>query len=145
MNTFVASHSYFCFAFFFFEAKSWFYLLKVGTVFCVSLFWLVWFDLFLRSTLFATLRPNSFVVVESLSCIQLFATLWTAAQQASLSFIISRHHAIHSIPRTYSSYNWKGWVGVGVCHPLHPRTYSSYNWKGCVCVCVCVRAWNRPG
>ena len=30
------------------------------------------------------------VVVQSLSCIQLFATPWTAACQASLSFIISQ-------------------------------------------------------
>ena len=30
-----------------------------------------------------------FVAVQSLSCIQLFATPWTAACQASLSFIIS--------------------------------------------------------
>ena len=29
------------------------------------------------------------IVVESLSCIQLFVTSWTAARQASLSFIIS--------------------------------------------------------
>ena len=31
-----------------------------------------------------------FVVVQSLSCVQLFATPWTAAFQASLSFTISR-------------------------------------------------------
>ena len=31
-----------------------------------------------------------FVVVQSLSCVQLFATPWTAAFQASLSFAISR-------------------------------------------------------
>ena len=30
------------------------------------------------------------VVVLSLSCIQLFVTLWTAARQASLSFTISQ-------------------------------------------------------
>ena len=30
-----------------------------------------------------------FVVLQSLSCVQLFATPWTAAQQASLSFTIS--------------------------------------------------------
>ena len=29
------------------------------------------------------------VVVQSLSCVQLFATLWTAAHQASMSFTIS--------------------------------------------------------
>ena len=31
-----------------------------------------------------------FVVVQSLSCVQLFTTPWTAARQASLSFTISR-------------------------------------------------------
>ena len=31
-----------------------------------------------------------FVVVQSLSCIQLFETPWTASHQASLSFTISR-------------------------------------------------------
>ena len=30
------------------------------------------------------------VVAQSLSCVQLFATPWTAARQASLSFTISR-------------------------------------------------------
>ena len=144
MNIFVTSHSYFLFCFVF-EVKSWFYLLKVGSMFCLSLLWLVWFDLFLRSTLFATLRHNSFVVVQLLSCITLFATPWTAAQQASLSFIISSHHAIHPIPRTYLSYNWKRWVGgwvwvwvcvcVGVCGCVGV----------CVCVCVCGEStWNRP-
>ena len=33
---------------------------------------------------------NSFVVVQSLSCDQLFVTPWTAASQASLSFTISQ-------------------------------------------------------
>ena len=32
----------------------------------------------------------SFVVVQSFNCVQLFATPWTAARQASLSFITSR-------------------------------------------------------
>ena len=30
------------------------------------------------------------VVVQSLSCVQLFATLWTAARQASLSLSITQ-------------------------------------------------------
>ena len=34
--------------------------------------------------------PYIVVVVESLSCIQLFATPWTAARQASLSLAISQ-------------------------------------------------------
>ena len=38
------------------------------------------------------------VVVQSLNCIQLFMTPWTAAHQASLSFIISRGlHKLMSI------------------------------------------------
>ena len=35
-------------------------------------------------------RNLSVVVVQSLSCVQLFATPWTAARQAFLSFTISR-------------------------------------------------------
>ena len=35
------------------------------------------------------LRENQFGSVQSLSCVQLFATPWTAAHQASLSFTIS--------------------------------------------------------
>ena len=31
----------------------------------------------------------TFVVVQSLSCVRLFVTLWTAAHQASLSFTIT--------------------------------------------------------
>ena len=34
--------------------------------------------------------PSAIVIVRSLSCVQLFATPWTAADQASLSFTISR-------------------------------------------------------
>ena len=33
---------------------------------------------------------NLFVVVQSLSCVRLFVTPWTAAHQASLSFTISQ-------------------------------------------------------
>ena len=36
-----------------------------------------------------TLQHGEFVVVQSLSCIRLFATPWTAARQASLSFAVS--------------------------------------------------------
>ena len=34
--------------------------------------------------------PTEAVVVQSLNCVQLFVTPWTAACQASLSFIISQ-------------------------------------------------------
>ena len=36
------------------------------------------------------LHNNSYVVVQLLSCVQLFATPWITAHQASLSFIISQ-------------------------------------------------------
>ena len=38
----------------------------------------------------ASLPPTTVLVVQSLSCVQLFVTLWTAARQAPLSFSISR-------------------------------------------------------
>ena len=46
------------------------------------------FSLFQFLTLY--LMPNDVVVVQSLSPARLFATPWTAARQASLSFTISR-------------------------------------------------------
>ena len=36
------------------------------------------------------IRDNLFIVVQSLSCVQLFVTPWTAAHQAFLSFTISQ-------------------------------------------------------
>ena len=45
-----------------------------------------------------------FVVVQSPSCVQLFATPWTAAHQASLSLTISQ-----SLPSSFSLHQW--------CHP----------------------------
>ena len=38
---------------------------------------------------FLILMTSNYVVVQPLSCVQLFATPWTAAQQVSLSFTIS--------------------------------------------------------
>ena len=49
-----------------------------------NFFWLIFSSFILYSIIF-----HLFVAVQSLSCIQLFATPWTAACQASLSFIIS--------------------------------------------------------
>ena len=40
----------------------------------------------------------SLVIVQLLSCVQLFASPWTAALQASLSFIISWSLLKHCIP-----------------------------------------------
>ena len=41
------------------------------------------------------LHITEYVVVQSLSCIQIFATPWSAAGQASLSFTISEFAQIH--------------------------------------------------
>ena len=44
-----------------------------------------------RSITYVPVTESSlWLVVQSLSCVQLFVTLWTAARQASLSFTISR-------------------------------------------------------
>ena len=53
-----------------------------------------WFNfsalIFLTSTVWNTYFCCCCVVVQSLSCVRLFVTPWTAAHQASLSFTISR-------------------------------------------------------
>ena len=54
-----------------------------------------------------------FVVVQSLSCVQLFATPWTAAFQASLSFTISR-----SLLRLMSIESVKPFNHLILCYPL---------------------------
>ena len=54
---------------------------------------LKWRGFKLRENIMGILKDSIislFVVVQSLSCVQLFATPWTAALQASLSFTISR-------------------------------------------------------
>ena len=53
------------------------------------------------------------VIVQSLSCVQLFATLWTAAHQASLSFTISQSlFKLMSIESVMPSNH------LILCHPL---------------------------
>ena len=53
------------------------------------------------------------VVVQLLSCVQLFVTPWTAARQASLSITISRNLLkLMSIESVMSSYH------LILCHPL---------------------------
>ena len=47
-------------------------------------------DPFLLSSQFCLFQNVILVVVQSLSCVQLFVTPWTAAHQASLSFTISQ-------------------------------------------------------
>ena len=53
-----------------------------------SHFWLFWKQQILFIT-YGHDESNVAVVVQSLSCVWLFATLWTTASQASLSFTIS--------------------------------------------------------
>ena len=49
----------------------------------------VW-GIMIKSIFVLTGRVQSFVVVQSLSHVQLFATPWTAAHQASLAFTVSQ-------------------------------------------------------
>ena len=65
---------------------------------------------------------KTFVVVQSLSCVLLFATPWTAAPQASLSFTISRSSLkFMSIELMISSNH------LVLCHPflLLPSVFPS--------------------
>ena len=55
------------------------------------------------------------IVVQSLSCVQLFATPWTAAHQASLSFTISPRVCSNSCPLS----QW--------CHPTISSSISSFS------------------
>ena len=60
-------------------------------------------------------RPTMTVVVQSLSRVQLFATPWTAAHQASLSFTISQNLLkFMSIKLVMPSNH------LILCHPLIP-------------------------
>ena len=63
------------------------------------------------------------IVVQSLSSVQLFATLWTAAHQASLSFTISRSLLkLMSIDLMMSSNNlilWVGEISSPTSSPVH--------------------------
>ena len=54
-----------------------------------SLFWGKWISTCTRIKLNSYLTPYTFVVVQSFSHVWLFATLWTVACQAPLSFTIS--------------------------------------------------------
>ena len=56
---------------------------------------------------------NTAVVVQLLSCVQLFVTPWTAAHQASLSFTIS-----HSLLKLTSTELVKPFIHLILCHPL---------------------------
>ena len=79
-----------------------------------------WSDLgtsyFVQGALSAPLTPvpfPSFVVVQSLSRVQLFATPWTAAHQASLSFTISQ-----SVPKLTSIESVRPSNHLALCRPL---------------------------
>ena len=62
----------------------------------------------------STQRCGSVVIVQLLSCIWLFATLWTAACQASLSFTIS-----------WSLLKFKSTESVMLSNHLCPQSYPS--------------------
>ena len=63
-----------------------------------------------------------FVIVQLLSHVQLFVTLWTAAHQASLSFIIS-----HSLLKLMSIESMIPSNHLILCHPflLQPSIFTS--------------------
>ena len=61
-----------------------------------------------------------FVVVQSLSCVQLFVTPWTAAQQASLSFTIS-----HSLLKLMSLSRWYSNHLILCCPFLLPSIFPN--------------------
>ena len=64
------------------------------------------------------------VVVQSLSCVRLFVTQWTAAQQASLSFIISQSLL-------------KFWPLSWWCHPTISSSVAAFF--------SCPRSFPEPG
>ena len=73
-------------------------------------------------------------VVQSPSCIQLFATLWTAARQASLSFTISL--SLLKLMSTESVMPSNHFI---LCHPLLllPSVFSSirvFSNESCLCI-----------
>ena len=59
------------------------------------------------------MKGNLVVVVQSFSCVQLFATSWTEARQASLSFTISQ-----SSPKFMSIESMMPSNHLIFCHPL---------------------------
>ena len=61
-----------------------------------------------------------FVAVQSLSCVQLFVTPWTAAQQASLSFTIS-----HSLLKFMSLSRWYSNHLILCCPFLLPSIFPN--------------------
>ena len=66
-----------------------------------------------QSSLYYTRGPCWFVVVQSLSRVQLFVTSWTASHQASLSFTISR-----SLLKLMSIESVMPSNHLILCHPL---------------------------
>ena len=75
-----------------------------------------------------------YISVQSLSCVQLFVTPWTAAHQASLSITKSQ-----SLLKLISFESVMPSNHIILCHPfiLLPSTFPS-TVCACVCVCVCV-------
>ena len=64
-------------------------------------------------SLFSQVSDTVFFLVQSLCCVRLFATPWTAARQASLSFTISR-----SLLKLMSTESVTPSNYLGLCHPL---------------------------
>ena len=91
-----------------------------------------WSDLgtsyFVQGALSAPLTPvpfPSFVVVQSLSRVQLFATPWTAAHQASLSFTISQ-----SVPKLTSSESVRPSNHLVLCRSPSPPAFNLSQHQG---------------
>ena len=102
---------------------------KMWDMLCLKLDW-IWLDVWLKKVYIYFTRKESMlwndsqlqwnfmavvavVVAQSLTCIRLFVTPWTAAFQASLSFTISQFAETHV-----------HWVGDAI-QPAHPLSFPS--------------------
>ena len=74
-----------------------------------------------------------FSSVQSLCCVQLFVTPWTAAHQASLSIANSVHRKLRSIESVMPSNH------LILCHPLLllPSIFPSIIRYQVLCCCCC--------
>ena len=71
------------------------------------------FEIYTHIKSFCCIPETNVIVVQSLSCVQLFQTPWTAAHQASLSFTIS-----HSLLKLMSIESVMPSNHFILCHPL---------------------------
>ena len=71
------------------------------------------------------------VVIQLLSHVQLFATPWTAARQASLSFTVSqsflKHHVHCDAIQTQTRTHTHPYAYTHVCAHIHTREWSKYH------------------